>query len=326
VAKILRSFSNLYYFKLFFQTTTYGIDFTELEFYLGLQSTHIIISPLSRETPTTRPIMDGIIESVQVLPNFDPSRQWFNLTVPDLEGGWGIMSFNMKVLDENRLINARAAISNGAGLGASIMFLVVLLLLTKSEKRKSFVFFLNAACLFTNTIRCLMACSRATGNFVEPYTALVMDPGRVTRADYAVLITGNVFGLIVAAFVYVSLSLQVWIVCITTPPLRRSILMGATITVACVAFALKLAIIYWNIKLLLTYESADDIATLNTVGLVMQTISIWFFSCVFTYKLAYAIIQRRRLNMPQFGPMQIVFIMGCQTMFIPGTSLYPRCA
>ena len=95
--------------------------------------------------------------------------------------------------------------------------------------------------------------------------------------------------------------------------------MGVTTTMACVAFGVRLAAVYWNTKYTLEGTSADSIVKLVAMSYITQSVSIWVFSCVFTYKLGYAIYQRRRLNMPQFGPMQIVFIMGCQTMFIPGT-------
>lgn len=141
----------------------------------------------------------------------------------------------------------------------------------------------------------------------------------MTSADFASFITINIFGVIVTILVYMSLSLQVWIVCVTTPPLQRSIIMGTTTVMACIALVFRLAAVYLSTKLTLNALDTDSILVLVAVSYILQAVSIWIFSCVFTYKLGHAIIQRRRLNMPQFGPMQIVFIMGCQTMFVPGT-------
>ncbi|KAI4952767.1 hypothetical protein J4E91_003240 [Alternaria rosae] len=212
---------------------------------------------------------------------------------------------------------ACVATSNGVGLGVSIMLLVVLLLLTKAEKRKSFIFFLTVASLFTNTIRCLLLAMFLTSGFNDPYIYLAEDAVSLTRADIAGYVAINVFSLIVAALVYASLSLQVWIVCVTTPPLQRTIIMSVTTTVACAAFGTKVALAYLNTKMTLEHTDFGSITVLNDITSIMQTVSIWLFSCVFTWKLGHAILQRRRLNMPKFGPMQIVFIMGCQTMSIP---------
>jgi pheromone alpha factor receptor len=266
--------------------------------------------------------MDGTVQSVQVPPNFDPWNQDLNLTVPDDNGGWVAVAINMKVLNDYRIYGFRLAISYGSGFGVSFMLLIVLLFLTKAEKRKSMIFFLNAACLLTNTIRCLLFCCWVTGNFYDPYTVLASNRGRLTRGDFAFFIITNIFGIIVTALVFMSLSLQVWIVCVTTPPLQRNIIMGTTTVIACVAFGYRLVAVYWNTKLTLEDTGADSILELIAISYVLQNVSIWVFSCVFTGKLGHAIIQRRRLNMPQFGPMQIVFIMGCQTMFAPGTFVH----
>ncbi|KAH8640566.1 pheromone receptor [Alternaria alternata] len=261
--------------------------------------------------------MDGIAQSIQVPPNFDPWNQNFTLAVSDGYGEWLAVPVNMKSLDDYRIYGFRLAISYGTGFGVSLMLLVVLLLLTKVEKRKSFIFFLNAACLLTNTIRCLLFCTWVTGNFYDPYTVLSGNRSRLTSADFASFITINIFGVIVTILVFMSLSLQVWIVCVTTPPLQRSIIMGTTTVMACIALGFRLAAVYLSTKLTLNALDTDSILVLIAVSYILQAVSIWMFSCVFTYKLGHAIIQRRRLNMPQFGPMQIVFIMGCQTMFVP---------
>jgi pheromone alpha factor receptor len=264
--------------------------------------------------------MASIIQSgVQVPPNFEPWRQNFSLTVPDGNGGYSDVAINMNMLNEYRFYGFRLAISYGAGFGASFMLMIVLILFTKAEKRKSFIFLLNAACLLTNTIRCLLFCFWCTGPFYDPYIVLSEDRSHLKPKDFAFFITVNIFGIIVTGLVYASLSLQVWIVCVTTPSLQRSIIMGTTIVVACTSFGLRLAAVYWGTKLTLEMKDQGSIVQLMAVSYILQSITIWMFSGVFTYKLGYAIFQRRRLNMPQFGPMQIVFIMGCQTMVAPGT-------
>jgi pheromone alpha factor receptor len=50
---------------------------------------------------------------------------------------------------------------------------------------------------------------------------------------------------------------------------------------------------------------------------VTLTVSICFFCVIFVTKLGFAIKQRRQLGVREFGPMRIIFIMGCQTMVVP---------
>lgn len=227
----------------------------------------------------------------------------------------------MDTLNEFRFYGVRTAINWGTQIGASFILLLVLLLLTRAEKRRSFIFVVNALCLTTNTIRCILLSCYLTGNMWHPYAQASGDWSRVTTTDLATSAAANTMNLLVATLIYISLTLQVWVVCVTTIPIQRYIIMGVTSSMACIALGYKAAAQIYNIKQTLIYQTMEPYLGVMAISYVLQSVSIWLFSCVFTYKLGYAIIQRRRLKMPQFGPMQIVFIMGCQTMVIPGTFL-----
>lgn len=261
------------------------------------------------------------MQSVQVPRNFDPWTQPLNFTASNGNGGWIAVHRSWQELDTWRIYNFRVGISYGVGFGASLMLLMTLLLLTKAEKRRSSIFLLNAACLLTNGIRCLLFCTWITGNFNNPYSVMSQDWDRLTARDFATYITIDIFGIVVTALVFISLSVQVWTVCVTTPPLRRKIIMAVTTSIACVSFGFRVAAVYYNTKLTLAFEGNDSVQNLMSTSYTLQVVAIWLFSCIFTFKLGHAILQRRRLNMPQFGPMQIVFIMGLQTMIVPG--MYP---
>jgi len=250
----------------------------------------------------------------ELSPNFDPWKQPITLYLRD---GTTITT-SVEDVDYFRLFGTRSAINYGTQIGASLMLLLVLLLLTKAAKRKSFIFIVNGLCLFANLIRCILLSCFFTGTLWNPYTQLSGDWSRVASSDVATVVASNVFTLLVAALVMLSLSLQVRVVCITTRPLERYIIMTITSIMACINLGYKTAVIVYNIKQNLVFQDMGPYQTLLSTSYVIQAVTIWVFSCVFTYKLGYAIIQRRRLKMPQFGPMQIVFIMGCQTMLVPG--------
>ena len=126
----------------------------------------------------------------------------------------------------------------------------------------------------------------------------------------------------------VSLSLQVWVVCITLQPLHKYAIMSATALVALVAIGFRFALAVIDSYQTMNQETMASYNHLLIKMQISQTVAVWFYSCVFTFKLGQAILQRKRLNMRQFGPMQIIFIMGCQTMIIPGmnplTTVYLR--
>ncbi|CAO2651924.1 Nn.00g002070.m01.CDS01 [Neocucurbitaria sp. VM-36] len=246
-------------------------------------------------------------------PDFDPWTQPITLYYQDGTN----FTIGMEALNYYRLYGSRLAINYGTQIGASFMLLLVLLLLTRAEKRKSFIFLINALCLTANTIRCILLSCFVTGNMWHLYSQLSGDWSRITTSDLATTVATNTMTLLVTSLIMISLCLQVWVVCVTTMPLQRYAIMAVTSSMACIALGYKAAVIIYNIKQALIFQTMEPYKELVSVSYVVQAVSIWLFSCVFTYKLGYAIIQRRRLNMPQFGPMQIVFIMGCQTMLIP---------
>ncbi|OAL48990.1 hypothetical protein IQ07DRAFT_569186 [Pyrenochaeta sp. DS3sAY3a] len=244
---------------------------------------------------------------------FDPWMQPITLYFQDGTN----FTIGVEDLDNYRLYGCRLAINYGSQIGASVILLLVLLLLTRAEKRKSFIFLANAFCLTANTIRCILLCRFLTGSMWHPYSQFAGDWSRVTTSDLATSVASNTMTLLVTILIMVSLSLQVWVVCVTTAPFQRYMIMAVTSVMACIAIGYKATAVIYNIKQALLFEPIEPYKNYIGTSYVTQAASIILFSCVFTYKLGYAIIQRRRLNMPQFGPMQVVFIMGCQTMLIP---------
>jgi pheromone alpha factor receptor len=251
---------------------------------------------------------------------FDPYTQQFNLTGPD----GSTFTVSMDAIDSSRIYVARLSTTYGAQIGATVTLLFVLLLLTRSEKRKSSIFIINALCLVTDIVRCILLSCYPTSTLLNPYTQLSGDYSGVTSRDLATTVTTNVFTLLVTILVFISLSMQVWVVCITTAPIQRHMIMGATTIVALAATGYKATYVILNIQETLNFERPSFYhQRIYQESYIVQAVAIWFFSCIFTYKLGHAIYQRRKLRMPQFGPMQIVFIMGCQTMFIPGMFAAP---
>lgn len=228
------------------------------------------------------------------------------------------ITMSMELFNEYRLYTARLAISYGSQVGASFLLLLVLLLLTRAEKRKSSIFIINSLCLITNAIRCVLLSCYVTSTWWHPYSQLVNVYDNVTSEDEGTMVTENLFSLLVTILVMLSLTLQVWVTCITTAPIQRFFIMAVTTLMALVATGYKFAFVVLSIKQSLVHESFEPYAKVALTSYITQAVSIWVFSCVFTYKLGHAIIQRRKLKMPLFGPMQIIFIMGCQTLIIPG--------
>lgn len=246
--------------------------------------------------------------------DYNPFVQNFTL----IQGDGQPILIPMAEVDHFRLYGVRLAINYGSQIGASAILLLVLLLLTKSEKRRSWIFIMNALCLFLNTVRSILQCTWLTGNQYNIYSQLTGDATHDTWHDHANTVASNTMTLLLVICVMVSLSMQVWVVCITTPMIQRIIIMVTTSIIALIAIGYRFAVAAISNALVFSNGDMYSRRNLLVTMTIFQAVAIWAYCVVFMFKLGYALIQRRKLGMTQFGPMQIIFIMGAQTMFIPG--------
>ncbi|KAF2470183.1 uncharacterized protein BDR25DRAFT_287960 [Lindgomyces ingoldianus] len=220
-------------------------------------------------------------------------------------------------LEWARKFGIKLSINYGSQIGASLVLLIVLLLLTKQEKRRSIIFIMNALCLTVNIIRTTLQACFLTSEYFNPYTFLSQDYSRITPADKTTTIAANTLNIILVVFVMISLSLQVWVVCFTTPKVQRFWIMFGTTLCALLAVGWRFAVTIVSNEETMVNGSMENWGWLIDAQYITLAIAIWAYCAIFTFKLGYALVQRRRLGMTQFGPMQIIFIMGCQTMILP---------
>lgn len=249
--------------------------------------------------------------------NFDPYTQSFTLLKAD-----GATSFNVSIsnLDSMYQYSVRISINYSVQLGASLVLLLVLLLLTQPEKRRSPIFLINLVSLSLNVIRMLLQCFFFTGNFTESYAFFAGDYSRITNADYANQIVSAVMNLLLLISVETSLCLQIRALCsnIILPIYRRIIFSLSAITVF-LALGFRLALCVENVRYILTVSAAlTNINWLQSASNITTTISICWFCAVFVGMLGMAIHRRQQMGMKKFGPLHVIFIMGCQTLVIPG--------
>jgi len=246
--------------------------------------------------------------------DFNPFRQSFNLSMKD----GSQFEVNITDLDYYRTYAIRICINFASQIGASLILLVVLFVLTRREKRAAPVFVLNAACLLVNAIRTILQSLYYTGPFYNPFAYLSADYSQITASDKGISIAANTLTLMLVMLVMTSLILQVRVMLITAPKIQRFWTMLVSIVVALVTIGLRFALVVFNNVAIMNIESFYDYQWLLNAVYIMQAIAIWFFCVIFVVKLGFALSQRKKLGIQQLGPMQIIFIMGCQTMVIPG--------
>ncbi|KAL8799026.1 MAG: hypothetical protein Q9182_006205 [Xanthomendoza sp. 2 TL-2023] len=244
---------------------------------------------------------------------FDPFSQSFTLRLRDGTP----FEVSMVDLDEYVLYGLQISINYAAQLGASLLFLIILLLLTKPDKRSSPIFIINIVALTLNFLRNLLQCLYYTGPFSQAYAYFAADFSRVSASDFADQVAITVLNWILLVCVETSLLLQVRVVCVTAQRAYRQFIFGVSGLVAGLAIGFRLASCIMNSKYIISLEPTEPLRQLVSATNITTSISICWFCLVFVIKLGFAIDQRKRLGVGSFGPMQIIFIMGCQTLIIP---------
>ncbi|KAL5333507.1 fungal pheromone mating factor STE2 GPCR-domain-containing protein [Aspergillus crustosus] len=220
-------------------------------------------------------------------------------------------------VDEWAQYPIRVCVNYAAQLGASVVLLVILLLLTRAEKRGSYVFILNCLALLLNFARLLCSILVFTSAFARAYAVFSMDYSEVPGGAYANSVMGVIFAAMLLTLIEVSLVLQVQVVCSNLRRIYRRVLL----TLSCVVALVPIAFRYWlavvNIQHILDASSPVSFNWLESTANIVLTVSICFFCAVFVTKLGFAIRLRRKLGLTDFGPMKAIFVMGCQTLIIP---------
>lgn len=206
----------------------------------------------------------------------------------------------------------------GSQIGAALITLVLLLVLSRPEKRRSTLFVSNVLSLFLCIFRGITNVLYYTSNWYTLYVIATGDYSQIPLSDYVNSILATTTSLLLLICVEVSLVIQANIVCTTVKrPWRIAIMIiSGLVAVAVIAVRLWQTILNNQMTMGEDVLGLDQVASLSSILLVT---SICFFSLVFCCKLGLAIRNRRQLGLKQFGPMQIVFIMGTQTLIIPST-------
>ena len=237
-----------------------------------------------------------------------PDGTPFNLTVDDLNA----FHFN----------GVQRATIEGVEIGTPVTMLLALLLLTQPNKRRTTIFVLNVLALALNTIRSVLLAVYTCGPFQNVYSYFADDYSNVPGTAYANSIAALVVKTLELIVIEASLTLQVHVVLVTMRRAHRLAIMSLTISVALLAVGFQFATMVVNAEAIMVLATGPP-QWIPSGANITATISVCFFFVVFTTKLGYALLERHKLGLRQFGPMQIIFIMGLNTMIVPGTQPLP---
>lgn len=229
----------------------------------------------------------------------------------------GVTPFQVGIpdLDNFVLYNTQVSINYATQIGASIVMLAVVILVTRESKRRSSLFFINVISLILSVIRSLLQTLYWVGPFNESYAYFSGDYSAVPNSAYSNSIASIVITLLLLCTVELSLVMQTRVVCTTLKESHRLAIVALSLLITLLTVGFRFGDMVQNAK-----DIVDLVPTyswLASAALIMETISIWYYCLIFIGKLGLTLYQRKKLGLRQWGPMQIICIMGGCTMVIP---------
>ncbi|PGH23063.1 hypothetical protein AJ80_02836 [Polytolypa hystricis UAMH7299] len=243
---------------------------------------------------------------------FDPWAQ--NVTF--LRANHSPFDIRVSALIDFANYNTRVVTNEGAQLGACLIMVILLALLTSSEKRKSPIFILNTSALLLNSGRLLCQCLYFSSSYGDLYAFFSGDYSRVTSGGYANSVIGAVVSVLLVAAFEASLFFQTHIMCASLRDLHKYLVLAMALAVTLLATGFRFALSVENCIAILKTADNPEIWVESAANITV-TISIFYFSAIFVTKLGVGIASRRRLGLTRFGAMQVIFVMSCQSMVVP---------
>ena len=230
----------------------------------------------------------------------------------------GPMNISISDIDGFYQYNTQCSISYGSQIGATFIMLLTVLLLSKSEKRRSAMFIVNTTLLVLNLVRVVGHAVYFTSRWSEFYIAFSGDVSTLSRGPYAISIMTTVLETLTLIVLETSLCMQVHIICVTVRKAWHGLTVAISVTVAINAIAFRIIYMVRNDVYIMEATAVSPIYWVELHSDIATTVSICWFALVFVVRLGVAIRKRRQLGMARFGPMEIIFLVGTQTLVIPG--------
>ncbi|KAF3405282.1 Pheromone alpha factor receptor [Talaromyces pinophilus] len=245
--------------------------------------------------------------------SFDPYEQNITLTASD----GSTMDIPLPFFDEYVQEGVVSCINYGCQLGATIVTFVLLCLLTRSKKRSSIIFCLNVIALLLNMFRLICEVLIYTSAWFETYAYFTGDISRVSRGDFANSVLVSVMDALLQVVMEASLVTQTKVVSTNMSRWQKATILAASLALATSSIGFRMAQMVLESMLIVKNMPFTGYIWLQKVNTILTTTSIIYFSIVLVCKLGYTIYRRKQLGVHQFSPMQIIFIMSCQTMIVP---------
>jgi len=246
------------------------------------------------------------------------ASQTFNLT--DIYGD--VFNLSLSDFDDYFHDAGRSLVIFGVNIGMCVTIAIVLLLLTKPEKRRTPIFSLNLAGLILEFFRMLMTAIIFTGpNFVIA-SEFLSDNSLTPESSFVPIYLYTFATIPWYIVIFTSLILQVRVVFGAEPKAQRYLTWGlGFIGLAAMGFNITAQADTFKGQVERTGDLDIWFNWVVLTARILYTLTVGLASLTFVAKLMYLIYRRQRMGFKGFGPLQVIVIMGTQCLIVPRTCL-----
>lgn len=255
---------------------------------------------------------------------FLPGENGYNQTITLLFPDGSPFNISMSDLIKMNNANIGMGLSYGIQIGLASLMLIVTLLLSQKGKRRSLIFFCNVAALALDIPVSALMAGWLGSIWNNPYVYFTHDTSRIAMGNIVASIMPQPLKILEIIAIQTSLFIQVRVILITCRAYVRRMILAILFTLATICIAMRIGLAVINAKSIALIADPSPIQPqLAQAANITFCIFVASAMFVFVWKLAHALKNRRNLGVVKFGPLQVILIMGAQTMVAPGKILIP---
>lgn len=227
------------------------------------------------------------------------------------------LTISLSEIDDWHFYGVKTSINYGAQIGGCLTALVVTAVLTRESQRVKPIYFLNIASLFLGILRPLLIALWSVSDWQAFFNYFSHDKTFISANAIATSVAATVIPLLMTITVNMSLVLQAHTVC---KAMRRKLyyaFCALAVVVLWLAIGFRFAECVTNTKAIMSNDTYYSMQWITTGTMITETISIWFFSLIFSSKLVWTIRTRKKNGWRPMSATQVLAIMSLCTMIIP---------
>ncbi|KAJ4325779.1 pheromone alpha factor receptor [Fusarium piperis] len=248
---------------------------------------------------------------------FDPYTQNVTFFLAD---GKTEVQIPMPVLDGFRREITSICINYGTQLGACVIMLITLLIMTPAAKLRRPSNILHILGLVVCAIRMLLLSLYWPSIFTDFYNFWARDYSHIPQSEFAKSVAGNVMSLLLVIIIELALMNQAWTMVSLWPDVWKYAIVAFSGFVTLLTIASRIAFTVHQNKANLSLTPASMNEWLIRWMVVMNVVSISWFCAIFNIKLVWHIISNRSVlpsSYKALTPMEVLVMTNGILMMVP---------